>query len=199
MSSARRSRLRDGAVAEQQNGCPAAHQVDGARAQIVDGLAQVAGRREDAVQNRQRHLVGQGVFAIAQRMHLAQGEKGRLQRKAGNPRLGIEQVRPGAETGMQLNDDGLPHRIDGRIGDLGKALAEEGVDRPRRVRQGRQRRIVAHRPDGVLAVAGHGGEHHAHIFPGVAKSLLQLGQILHRRSRMGPAPGECPPPVRRRW
>jgi len=57
---------------------------------------------------------------------------------------------------MQLNDDGLPHRIDGRIGDLGKSLAEEGVDRTRRMRQGRQRCIVSHRPDGILAVAGHG-------------------------------------------
>jgi hypothetical protein len=84
------SRLGDGAVAEQQNGRPAAHQVDGARAQIVDRPAQVARGRKDAVQNRQRHLVGQGVLAIAQRMHLAQGEKGRLQRKPGNARLGIE-------------------------------------------------------------------------------------------------------------
>jgi hypothetical protein len=39
---------------------------------------------------------------------------------------------------VQLHDNRLAHRIDGRIGDLGKALAEEGIDRPRRMRQGRQ-------------------------------------------------------------
>jgi len=54
-----RSRLCHGAVAEQENGRPAAHQFDGAGAQIIDGLAQIAGKPEDAVQNRQRHLVGQ--------------------------------------------------------------------------------------------------------------------------------------------
>ncbi len=179
------SRLGDGAIAEQQNGGPAAHQVNGARAQIVDRPAQVAGWRKDAVQNRQRHLVGQGMLAIAQRMHLAQGEERRLQRKAGNARIGIQQVRPGAETGVQLDDNGLAHRVDGRIGDLGKALAEEGIDRPRRMGQGRQRRIVAHGPNRVLAVAGHRGQHHADIFPGIAESLLQLGQILQRRGEGG--------------
>ena len=180
-----RPRLRDGPVAEQQNGRAAAHQLNRARAQIVDRPAQIARWREYAVQNRQRHLIGQRVLSIAQRMHLAEGEKRRLQRKPGNARLGVEDGRPRAETGVQLDDNGLPHRIDGRIGDLGKALAEEGVDRPRCMRQGRQRGIVAHGPYRVLAVAGHGGQHHADIFPGIAKELLQLGQFLHRRGECG--------------
>ncbi len=86
---------------------------------------------------------------------------------------------------MQLHHNGLAHRVDGRIGHLRKTLAEEGIHRPRRMGQRRQRRIVAHRPHRVLAVAGHGRQHHADIFPGVAESLLQLGQLLHRRSKGG--------------
>ncbi len=100
---------------------------------------------------------------------------------------------------MQLNDNRFAHRIDGRIGDLGKALAEEGVDRPRRVGQRSQGGIVAHGPNRVLAVAGHGGQHHADIFPGVAKHLLQLGQILHRGGEGGRLQGSIRHQRCRRW
>jgi hypothetical protein len=164
--------LGDGAIAEQQDSRPAPHQLDGPRAQIVDGPAQVASGRKDAVQYRQRHLVGQGVLAVAQCMHLAQGEKRRLQREAGNARTGIQQMRPRAETGVQLHHNRLAHGVDGRIGYLGKTLAEEGIHWPRRMRQGRQGSVIAHRPYCVFAVAGHGGQHHAPIVPGVAKILL---------------------------
>ena len=37
---------------------------------------------------------------------------------------GIEQVRPWAEAGVQLNDAGLAQCIDGRIGYLSEALAQ---------------------------------------------------------------------------
>ena len=74
---------------------------------------------------------------------------------------------------MQRDDDGFAQRIDGRIGDLRKALAEVRVDRPRRLRQVRERRVVAHGPHGVLAVGRHGRKHHAHVFLGIAEEALR--------------------------
>ena len=50
--------LRKGAIAEQQDGCAAAHEFHGAGAQIVDRTLEVAGWREDTIQDRQRHLIG---------------------------------------------------------------------------------------------------------------------------------------------
>ena len=47
----------------------------------------------------------------------------------------FSKVGQGVETSVELHDAGLPHRIDGRICDLGKALAEEGIHRPWRMRQ----------------------------------------------------------------
>ena len=121
------------------------------------------------------------MLAVAECVHLAQGEEGRFQRKPWDACLGIEKMRPGAETSVQLNDDGFAHRIDGRIRDLGKALAEEAVDRARSMGHGGQGSIVAHGPDGIFAVVGHGGQDHADVFPGKTEQLLQLDQIFHGR------------------
>ena len=87
---------------------------------------------------------------------------------------GIEQVRPWAETRVQLDDAGLAQRIDGRIGDLGEALAEIVIDGARRARERGNGRVVAHRPDGVLAIGGHWLQDHAHVFARVAEEPLQL-------------------------
>ena len=92
-----RFRLRRGAVTQQEDGGSAAHQIDGARAKIIQSLNKRRGWRKDTIEHRQRQFRSEGVFAIAQRMHLAKREKWRLERETGNPRIGIEQVRPGAE------------------------------------------------------------------------------------------------------
>jgi hypothetical protein len=81
---------------------------------------------------------------------------------------------------MQLDDNRLANRIDGWIRDLGKALPEKCVNRPWCTSQGSYGSIVAHGPNCVLTVAGHGRQHHPHIFPSVAKDLLQLNQVFDR-------------------
>ena len=89
----------------------------------------------------------------------------------------VEHVRPGAEAGVQLQNAGFAERIGGRIGDLRETLAEERVDGARRTREGREGRVVAHGPDGILAVHGHRLEDHVHVFAGVSEGELQAGKL----------------------
>ena len=86
-------------------------------------------------------------------------------------------MRPRAQARVQLDHAGFPQRVNGWVGDLGEALSEEGIDRPRGSCQWRNRCVVAHRPDGVFALHGHGLQDHVDVFFGVAKAQLQLVQI----------------------
>ncbi len=92
----------------------------------------------------------------------------------------VEQVWPGAEPSVELDDDRFSQRVDRRVGDLGETLAKVGVDRPGGARHGGERRIVAHGPDSVLALGHHRFEHHADIFARVAESPLQTQQLVCR-------------------
>jgi hypothetical protein len=66
--------------------------------------------------------------------------------------------------------------INRRIGDLRKQLLEIVVKRLVLVRQNRQRRIVAHRADGLFAVRGHRHHQELDVFLRVSKRLLAVEQ-----------------------
>ena len=80
------------------------------------------------MQHGVRHLSCLRMMPFEERVHLAERQDGRAQRKAGKRLAQLEDVRPGAETRVHLQHDGLAQRIDGRIGDLRKSLAEKRVE-----------------------------------------------------------------------
>src|SRR5271156_4255077 len=89
----------------------------------------------------------------------------------------VEHVRPRTEAGVQLQNTGLTERIGWRVSNLREALPEKGIDGARGTGQRRERRIVAHGPDGILAIHGHRLENHVHIFAGVSEGKLQSGKL----------------------
>ena len=54
--------------------------------------------------------------ALVKRLYLSQGEEGERRVRGQGWCVGIEQVRPWAETRVQLDNAGLAQRVDGWIG-----------------------------------------------------------------------------------
>ena len=119
------------------------------------------------------------MFAVLESVHLAEREdQRRTQREArASGSRNSKMCGQGPRRVCILQHHGFAQRIDGRIGDLRKALAEERVERTRRAGQRRNGGVVAHRPDGVFALGGHGRQDHAHIFAGEAEAMLQAIQF----------------------
>ncbi len=93
----------------------------------------------------------------------------------------LEQVAAGAEGGHQRHDSLLANRIDRRVGDLREELLEVVEEGEWALAQHRQRRVVAHRADGLLAGLAHGSEQQRDVLDAVAECLLAYQQ----RSRIG--------------
>ena len=89
---------------------------------------------------------------------------------------GVEQVGARADEGDQAHHQLLADRIDRRVGDLGEVLLEIGVEQLRLVRHRRDRHVVAHRADGLLAGDRHRGHQQLEVFLGVAEGLLAIEQ-----------------------
>ena len=79
----------------------------------------------------------------------------------------VEQVRPRPDDRDEAHHQLLADRIDRRVGDLREVLLEIGEQQLRLVRQRRDRRVVAHRADGFLAVDRHRRHQDAACPPGV--------------------------------
>ena len=88
----------------------------------------------------------------------------------------VEQVGARADERDQAHHQLLADRIDRRVGDLGEVLLEIGVEQLRLVGQRRDRRVVAHRADGLLAGDRHRGHQQLEVFLGVAEGLLAIEQ-----------------------
>ena len=72
------------------------------------------------------------------------------------PRLGVaEEVRLPPDRHGERHDRALALRVDRRIGHLGERLAQERRDAARPPRERRDRRVVAHAPDGLVALGRH--------------------------------------------
>ena len=90
-------------------------------------------------------------------------------------RLG-EQVALGADARAQRHDDRLARGVDRRVGHLREELLEVAEQRRALVGEDRQRGVVAHRADGLLARARHRGVQHAQVLLRVAEGELALAQ-----------------------
>ena len=101
-----------------------------------------------------------------------------------------EDVAPVADVSGQAHHQLLADRVDRRIGDLREQLFEVVEQQLRLVRQHRQRRVVAHRTDRLLAGGGHRLDDQFDILAGVAETLLHRDEIVPqlRRGDFGEQP-----------
>jgi hypothetical protein len=125
-----------------------------------------------------RHLGAGQQRAPAQRAPRRAVEHRRRQLEQRAVRLLRQQRRARAQPGAQRHHPRLAQRVDRRIGDLGEALREEGVDRPRRAGERRHRGVVAHRPDGLLPLAGHRLDHQRELLARQPVQELQAEQLV---------------------
>ena len=102
-----------------------------------------------------------------------------------------EKVRPGPDKRQQRHHQLFADRIDRRVGDLGEDLLEIRVQQLGPDRQGRNRRVRTHRPDGFLSGRGHRRHQELEVFLGIAEGLLPVEQVgLAGRREMGVAGGQ---------
>ncbi len=87
-----------------------------------------------------------------------------------------EQVRPRPDHRHQRHHQLLADRVDRRVGDLREVLLEVVIEQLRLVREHGERRIGAHRADGIVALARHRLEEELHVLLGVAEGLLVVEQ-----------------------
>ena len=87
-------------------------------------------------------------------------------------RPGGQHVALAAHEGDEAHDHLLADGVDGRVGDLREELVEVVEEVARLRRQHGQRRVVAHRADGLLAIPDHGRHEDAQVLQRVAEGLL---------------------------
>ena len=158
--------------------------------QAVDGGAQAlgpVGDGERGVEGTTGH--GGGVSSSAgvdaRRVHEERGQREQLGRLG---RLG-EQRLAGAEQGAQAHDQPLAQRVDGRVGDLGEALAQVVAAGRARGRQVGQGRVVAHREGGLVALGMAVRAHHRQVPPGVRPCMAWPGDQVVGHLERGLAAG----------
>ena len=83
------------------------------------------------------------------------GTAGRGGSSASRARRPAEQRRPSPELDAEVHDGPLALRVDRRVRDLGERLAEVVGDRPVDPAETRDRRVVAHAPERLVALEGH--------------------------------------------
>ena len=125
----------------------------------------------------------------------------RLRNLEPHRRLGdvdAKQVRPRADERHQRHHEFLADRIDRRVRHLREQLLEVVVEDLGTVRQHRQRGIVAHRSERLLAVLSHRRQQQLHILLRIAERLLAVEQRdlrWRRRRRLGHVFESQPAPV----
>ena len=88
----------------------------------------------------------------------------------------VENVRARADERHEAHDELLADRVDRRVRHLREVLLEVGVQQLGLRRQRRDRRVVAHRADGLLAALRHGRHQQLEALLRVAERLLQIEQ-----------------------
>ncbi len=167
-----------------------AHGAFGARAQRIERVLQ-AGRaglgRPGGVERARLEMVVADLGDRADLLQIRVGEDrlAHLQALVGRSALDREQVRPRPDDGHQAHHQLFANRIDRRVGHLREILLEIGEQQLRLARQRRDRRIVAHRADRLLAQRRHRGHQDSEVFLGVAERLLAIEQReVGKRRRM---------------
>ena len=172
----------------------AAHRFLGLVADALEGLAHgvqpappISGAWIEGAVDARRQFV----HVLAHRLELGVEHDGRLQRQH-LALLGafVEDVAQVAEPRAQGHDVAFAQAVDRRVGDLAEILPEVMVHAAIGVRQHRERRVVAHRAHGFLAVLDHGMEDHLEILDRPARRELPAAQLV-RRKMLGCAGASC--------
>ena len=165
-------------------------QDDDVVAAMDGGFGAVAEAVERAVEGR-RALLGwvgdveglrvEGVLDMADAADLLEilvGEDrlAHLETLAARGAFEVEDVRPRSDEGDEAHDELLADRVDRRVRHLSEVLLEVGVEELRPVRERRDRRVGAHRPDRLLARHGHRMHEKLEILLRVAEGLLAIEQ-----------------------
>ena len=105
--------------------------------------------------------------------HLVGVDDGQRDQDLLGVQLGIlQQVRLGADGGFERGDDLLALPVQRRVGDLRELLVEVVEQHAAALGEHRQRVVVAHRAQRLLAGVGHRREQHLEVFLGVAERAL---------------------------
>ena len=105
----------------------------------------------------------------------------RQHQPAAGRRTGIQQVPLRTDGVVERGDELLADRVQRRVGDLGEQLGEVVEEQPRLVAQRGDRRVGAHRADGLDPVGRHRRQDQPQLLLGVAEDLLAPG---HRGVRV---------------
>jgi hypothetical protein len=154
----------------------------------LDGLV-APGERPGDVELVGLELVAGDLADAAQAGHVLDGED-RLRHLEPHRRVDgvdVEHVRPRSDPRHERHHDRLADRVDRRVRDLGEQLLEVVVERLGAIREHRERRIVAHRADALLAGLGHRAHEELDVLLRVAEGLLPVEQGLRelRQLRSG--------------
>ena len=95
----------------------------------------------------------------------------------GARRHAAEQRRPPAELHLEVHDRALALRVDRRVGDLRERLAQVVGDRAGDAAATGERRVVAHAPQRLVGVEGHGADVEAQLLG------IEPEQVAQRRAR----------------
>ena len=158
-------------VAQHQDGGAFSNRPSRCRLQAIEALAQAPGpRRKQRVHAR----AGEPLEAIAKdRRELPVAEHRTVKLDlAAMPRTRREEIALRPEQSAQGHHQRLADGIDGRIGHLGEELLEIGVEQLGSFAQHRERAVVAHRAERLLALRRHRREEQAKILPRVAVQSL---------------------------
>ena len=161
------------AIAEHEQVRARRHRLGGLAAQPVERRPQARRRLGRLERRRERARFEAGQRDVPDPRQLFVRDHGAIEPQQPRVlrRLG-EQVALLAERGEERHHRALEDRVDRRIRHLREQLLEVVEEQPRTVGQARQRRILAHRADGFLAVADHRRDQDAEILAGVAEDLL---------------------------
>ena len=127
------------------------------------------------------------IFSISSAVRIGCGASRRIGRSVARCTSIAEQVRPRTDERHERHHELFADRVDRRVGHLREQLLEVVVEDLRPVRQHRQRGVVAHRADRLLAVHRHRRQDHLQVFLRVAERLLAVEQRHLRAAAAAPA------------
>src|SRR5262249_22936864 len=147
----------------------------GKLAQRRQGPLQTRLALRDVVQHFQRQRLeaaATGALQLAELVHLRVLEDGGAELDL-PARLGrrLQQVELAADGRFHRHDEFFAERIDGRVRYLGEQLLEVVVEQLRPVREHRQRRVIAHRADGLVAALAHRRQQNLEVLRRVAEQV----------------------------
>ncbi len=173
----------DAPVAEDQDVAAVVDRELGGAAQLGDRGGEALGPFGDRPQQAQRDRFE---HALGQRADLR--ELGVIDHRAAQPDLVallgrlLEGVAVGTHRGLDRHHRLLADRIDRRVGDLRELLVEVRRQVGRAIRQTRERRVVPHRTDRLLAVDRHRQHDQLDVLVGVTVCALQPRQPVTRHA-----------------